>query len=304
MAKDFCITIDTEADNQWDFDHEISTENVKFLPRFQNLSEKYGFKPTWLTNYEMANDDYFCHYMKEKQQEGLCEIGMHLHAWNTPPNYPLKRSQRERDYLIEYPINVMDAKVATMTDLIDRKFGKRPISHRSGRWTTNQDYFKILKKYGYKIDCSVTPHIDWSKNLGATGLSGSDYSNYPEQPYYIYEDILEIPMTIRRMNFFALKTPFSLRNVCGEVKRMFCGRIQWLRPDSSFQIKPMLKLIEQESMKNHYLMFMIHSSELMPGGSPRFKDENSIESLYIVIEQLFERISSLGYRGKMLSELR
>ena len=42
MAKDFLITIDTEADNQWDFDHEISTENAKFLPRFQELAEKYA----------------------------------------------------------------------------------------------------------------------------------------------------------------------------------------------------------------------------------------------------------------------
>ena len=65
--KKFLITIDTESDNQWDYDNPISTENAKFLPRFQELCERYKFKPTWLTNYEMANDDFFCHYMKEKQ---------------------------------------------------------------------------------------------------------------------------------------------------------------------------------------------------------------------------------------------
>ena len=300
MAKDFLITIDTEADNQWDFDHEISTENAKFLPRFQALAEKYGFKPTWLTNYEMANDDFFCHYMKEKQQDALCEIGMHLHAWNTPPDYSLKKTQRERDYLIEYPVEIMDAKVATMTELIEKQFGKRPISHRSGRWTTNDDYFKILKKYGYKVDCSVTPHIDWSRCLGATGLPGCDYSKCSENPYYIYDDILEIPMTIRRMNTLALERISSLRNVVGEFKRFVFGRNQWLRPEASLRKKPMLNLIENESQKNQYLMFMIHSSELMPAGSPNFKDEKSIEGLYSVIEQIFERAMFLGYKGKTL----
>lgn len=302
MAKDFLITIDTEADNQWNFDHEISTKNAKFLPRFQELAEKYGFKPTWLTNYEMANDDFFCHYMKEKQDDGLCEIGMHLHAWNTPPEYPLKKIQRERDYLIEYPVEIMDAKVATMTELIENRFGKRPVSHRSGRWTTNQNYFKILKKYGYKVDCSVTPHINWSSCLGVTGLPGSDYSKCLEVPYYINEDVLEIPMTIRRMNTLALERISSLRNIVGEFKRFLFGRNQWLRPEASLRLKPMLKLIEDESQKNQYLMFMIHSSELMPGGSPNFKDEKAIEGLYFVIERIFERATFLGYKGKTLRE--
>ena len=300
MAKDFLVTIDTEADNQWDFNHKISTENAKFLPRFQTLCEKYGLKPTWLTNYEMANDDFFSHYMKEKQDEGLCEIGMHLHAWNTPPEYPLKKTLHERDYLIEYPLEIMDAKVETMTDVIERRFGKRPTTHRSGRWTTNHDYFTILKKYGYKIDCSVTPHTDWSRCLGATGLPGSDYSNYPEKAYYIYADILEIPMTIRRMNTISLENISSLRNIVGEIKRFIFGRKQWLRPDASLRLKPLIKLIEQISKKNQYLMFMIHSSELMPGGSPSFKDEKSIECLYSIIDNIFQKATSLGYTGKTL----
>ena len=300
--KPFLITIDTEADNQWDFDHEISTECAKFLPRFQELAERYGFKPTWLTNYEMANDDFFCHYMKEKQDEGLCEIGMHLHAWNTPPEYPLERKFRERDYLIEYPFDIMEKKVATMTELIKNKFGKKPVSHRSGRWTTNQDYFKILHKYGYKVDCSVTPHIDWTNCVGVTGLAGSDYSKCPEKPYYIYEDILEVPMTIRKKHMFVWEKPYTLYSFCREVKRFIFGRSQWLRPDASLLQKPLTKLVDIVSKENQYLMFMIHSSELMPAGSPNFKTSESIELLYQIIEAIFENAVSLGYEGKTLRE--
>ncbi len=302
MAKDFLITIDTEADNQWDFDHEISTECAKFLPRFQELAERYGFKPTWLTNYEMANDDFFCHYMKEKQDDGLCEIGMHLHAWNTPPEYPLQKKFRERDYLIEYPFDIMEKKVATMTELIENRFGKKPVSHRSGRWTTNQDYFKILRKYGYKVDCSVTPHIDWTNCVGVTGLAGSDYSKCSEKPYYIYEDILEVPMTIRKKHMFVWEKPYTFYTLCREFKRFAFGRNQWLRPDASLLQRPLTKLIDIVSKENQYLMFMIHSSELMPAGSPNFKTAESIERLFQIINAVFEKAVSLGYEGKLLRE--
>ena len=41
--KFFIITIDTESDNQWDSSKNQTTENARFIPRFQELCEKYGF---------------------------------------------------------------------------------------------------------------------------------------------------------------------------------------------------------------------------------------------------------------------
>jgi len=38
-------------------------------------------------------------------------------------------------------------------------------------------------------------------------------------------------------------------------------------------------------------MFMIHSSELMPGGSPTFQTQESIEKLYADLEVLFSEAS-------------
>jgi hypothetical protein len=37
-----------------------------------------------------------------------------------------------------------------------------------------------------------------------------------------------------------------------------------------------------------YAQFMLHSSELMPGGSPRFRTDESVEALYRDIEFLFD----------------
>ena len=102
----------------------------------------------------------------------------------------------------------------------------------------------------------------------------------------------------------AIERPYSLRNVVGEFKRLIFGRSQWLRPDASLRLKPMLKLMDHESQKNQYLMFMIHSSELMPGGSPNFRDGKAIDELYSVVEGIFEKAVSLGYIGKTLREYR
>ena len=44
----FIITIDTEGDNQWDHGRELTVENIRFVPRFQELCNKYHVKPTYL----------------------------------------------------------------------------------------------------------------------------------------------------------------------------------------------------------------------------------------------------------------
>lgn len=302
--KAFIITIDTEGDNQWDLDAPITTENVFFLPRFQELCEKYGFKPVWLSNYEMVTNDEFVSYFKPKQDAGLCEIGMHLHAWNTPPDYLLASESKERSYLIEYPSNNMKDKISTMTSLIEEKFGKKPISHRSGRWAMNEEYLELLYRCGYKVDCSATPGIDWSNHLGKTGVPGTDYRN--TNPYFhkTRQLVCEMPLTVRKLRYLDVKRIHSLKNVLGEIKRLFVGRYQWMRVDNTQSISGILKLVETVSKddKADYLMFMIHSSELMPGCNPTFTAQKDIEWLFEQLDIIFKKVLDSGYVGKTIEE--
>lgn len=302
MEKIFLITIDTEGDNQWDNNKGISTENAKYLPRFQELAEKYNFKPTWLTNYEMATDNFFINYFKSKQNEDLCEVGMHLHAWNNPPKYDLNKINIQRDYLIEYPDDIMDKKIKTLTDVITKNFGIKPVSHRSGRWTMNDKYFKLLKKYEYQVDCSVTPHISWANCLGSTGVKGSNYSKSKEIAYFNQDGILEIPMTIRINHTFQKSRIKNVKNFIGETWRLIKGRAEWMRPNRNFSGEELKKIIKDCSKKNEYIMFMIHSSELMPGGSPNFETKEDIEKLYAIIEETFKYAKNNGYIGMTLKE--
>lgn len=139
------ITVDTEGDALWDNPtlNEIKTENVLWIPRFQELCEKYGFIPIWLTDYEIASDDRFVDYIKEKVKKGLCEVGIHVHARNNPPIVSLKNEkERGAAYLIEYPYAIMKEKFDFLKRYIEDRIGIKVITHRAGRWTI----IKIISK--------------------------------------------------------------------------------------------------------------------------------------------------------------
>lgn len=295
--KYFIITVDTEGDNLWNYKkgQEVKTENTLFIPRFQNLCEKYGFKPVWLTNYEMACDQRYVDYIKPKMEAGLCEVGIHVHAWNNPPLYKLNAKYTGNPYLIEYPDEVMWAKFETTYNLLKDKFGIEVKSHRSGRWAMDDRYFALLKDFGIEADCSHTPGVSWAHAAGET-MMGSDYSAVQNNPSFI-NNILEIPMTIRRTH---ISRKGSVKH---KLRVLLQGDNVWLRPASA-TADEMLRLCKcvNADPDVDYLEFMLHSSELMPNGSPYFKDENAIEELYITIEKVFAYAKQLGYEGITMAQ--
>lgn len=297
MQKYFIITIDTEGDNLWAYKkgNTITTKNGKYVPRFQMLCEKYGFKPVYLTNYEMLCDVEFVSYIRSKELAGLCEIGLHLHAWNNPPICKINGAYDGNPYLIEYSDDVMRAKFDTIYQLFCKKIGHYPVSHRSGRWAMDERYFSLLSEYGVKVDCSVTPHIDWSRTKGVS-RGGSDYRNSKELPHDIL-GVYEVPLTV-----LPSKKPLA-SSLRANISRVLKGRLLQLRP-AVFSLKEMKYVLDvfAERKDVDYVEFMMHSSELMPGGSPYFADEHSIEHMYVELELLFKYAVDKGYKGITLQE--
>ena len=64
------------------------------------------------------------------------------------------------------------------------------------------------------------------------------------------------------------------------------------------------KVLDIVNVDSDYAMFMLHSSEMMPGGSPSFPNEDSIERLYECIERLFAYAKRCGYEGCKLSDFK
>lgn len=296
--KAFIITVDTEGDNLWDWRNgdAIHTENSIFIPRFQVLCEKYGFIPTYLTNYEMAEDVRWISYAKKKISEGLCEIGMHIHAWNSPPFYSLENMFGGNAYITEYPIDIIHKKVFLLKELLEKNFETNIVSNRSGRWATNKEYFKILVDNGIKFDCSVTPQLDLSAISGYSQNCGNNYSAFPTGVYSPVEGLLEIPMSTRKIR------RADKGSIKHRLKTAIMGEDAWLRPHTKSLEDLMIITRTVEKDNKGYLEFMIHSSELMPGGSPYFKDEQDIEVLFSIMDSYFEWVANHGYLGYSLSQ--
>jgi len=308
----FIITIDAEGDDLWASPREITTRNAEYLPRFQSLCERFRFKPVYLTNYEMAMSGVFVEFARDVVARGAGEIGMHLHAWNSPPLVPLTSDDfRFHPYLIEYPKQAMKEKIRTLTCLLEDRFDQKMVSHRAGRWGFDGCYAAMLLDEGYRVDCSVTPGIDWGGNLGdPRGNGGSDYTAFPDRPYFLSPSnislpatsvLLEVPMTTRLSGLYrragwAYRIPL-LRRVVNKLSR----GVSWMYPAEN-KLDAMLQVARGARADGAaHVEFMLHSSELMPGGSPSFRNASDIERLYESLETLFEDLST-WCRGTTLKE--
>lgn len=306
----FLITIDTEGDNLWKNHDRIATENTRFLPRFQSLCELFAFKPVYLTNFEMASDPAFVEFANDVIARDAGEVGMHLHAWNSPPLEPLTDDDwRHKPYLIEYPAEQIRAKVDYMTKLLEDRFQTKMLSHRAGRWAFNEYYASLLVEYGYQVDCSVTPLVNWQLSPGNPhGKGGTDYRRFPAQAYFIDpkdiakpgdSPLLEVPMSIRYKHsglMNAMKQGYD--RLRGKVRS---PSVHWLRPTGN-NLEHMKKVAADSLAQGcDYVEFMLHSSEFMPGGSPTFNEPESIERLYRDLEQLFSWLQTRT-TGKTLAE--
>ena len=211
-----------------------------------------------------------------------------------------------------------------MTDTLESTFGVKMVSHRAGRWGLDARYVKILLDAGYRVDCSVTPHRNWSATLGdPNGSGGPDFRKFPDRAYLVDpEDIdrpgtsglLELPMTILRIHdsVRARAVRGAVRNI--PYMRRFVLRslpeYSWLRAVGQSGSNLVRILDAARRQRRSYVEFMAHSSELMAGGSPWFRTDRHIDALYDRLEMLFEasttdwqpstlREFDLAYRERM-----
>lgn len=314
-APAFLITIDTEGDDLWARPRAITTRNARHVQRFQRLCEAFGLRPTWLTNYEMARCPQFQAFGRDVVRRGVAEIGMHLHAWNSPPLVPLTPDDlTAQPFLTEYPPEVIDAKIGFMVRLLRERFEAEIVSHRGGRWALDATVAQALVRHGIRVDCSVTPDVRWERRAtpqeGPTLAAVVDYRGFPSQPYLMDlsqprraapSPLLEVPMSV---------VPSALyrhlpRAYAVPLLRRWCWAWQpthhWLYPDGR-NLDAMLGIVRQAvAQRWPHLEMVLHSSELMPAGSPTFANVRAIESLYADLQVLFRSVAP-HFRGLTLSE--
>ena len=316
----FIVTIDAEGDDAWSRPRATQVRNAAFLPRFQALCEAHGLKVTWLVEHALLQSPAFREFGRGVLARGAGEIGMHLHAWEAPPLAPLTGDDRRwQPYLAEYPEAVMREKIERHTAALEDAFGVPIVSHRGGRFSFDGRYARMLAERGYLADCSVTPHVSWRGAPGAPdGGGGPDYRGFPETPYWLDLDdiarpggsaLLEAPVTIasqwprwlgRGLGAFGS----GRRNLPRRALNRLFPALAWMYPGPRNGGPWLPRIVRRAAREGRaHIEFMLHSSELMPGGSPSFGDEAAIEALYARLETLF-RAAARHCRPMTLGEFR
>ena len=303
----FVVTVDTESDDAWTKPEIIKLENLKEIPRFQNLCEKYDILPTYLLSYECAAREEAVSTFKPILTRKKCEIGHHLHSWSSPP-FQRKNSSGDVDlewihaYQFELPDSLFEEKADTLKEKIKESYGIYPTSHRAGRFGIDQRGIDWLIKNKFETDTTIVPLKDYSIYKGKKS-GGPDFNNKPLTPYLWKgsqnESLIEIPVSVYYpINFF--KKEFFRKKPLGQKigNRFGNGRLLSLNP--SFGTVFNRKIIKSEIRnKKPVINLFLHSSELALNCSPFTKSSDNYKNVWAIIEQTFSfikmnEIKSLG----------
>ena len=288
--KYFIVSIDVEEDMpRWLPERVITTENIKALPRFQAMCDRFEVKPTYLVNYPVVKNHESLGILQNLSKTSSCEIGAHLHPWNTPPLTP--GEELDARFFSQCSPKEAASKLRTLTQAIEDGFGVRPVSFRAGRFGLNQDVMRCLINEGYEVDSSVTPHCDWSPN------GGPNFEHFPLEPFTFKDRdqhvLTEVPVTIafdRKLPmiferlYHQLPEKLRIKAILSHLKIL---RLIWLRPTlaSEDEMKDLVFHLLKRGVTIFNMMF--HSSELWPGTSPYFKTQLEVDFLFSKLEKMF-----------------
>lgn len=315
----FAVTVDTEADNQWDQGAPLTTENVQYWQPFQSVCDEHGVTPTYLVTSEMAADPSAQSLLARWVASGRAEVGAHLHPWTTPPfiDEPgFRYNDPAHSFLSELPTELVHQKLETLTAEIERDLGIRPTSFRAGRFGFDARCAVALSELGYIVDSSVTPLTEWSAHQGLPHRDGGpDFTSHVAMPFLIdgtpQPGLLELPVTIvttyallRRFPLlYRLYRSFPIRPARNRVlKRWLRPQPIWLSPTPAFSISDLAAAWDEcQRMGGGVAVMMLHSSELMPNRSPYRCTESSVGEMLAELDAFFRYARGSGARAATLT---
>jgi glycosyltransferase involved in cell wall biosynthesis len=298
------VTIDTECDKSanWRTAAPLTFKGVTHaIPgRLQPLFARKGVRPTYLLSPEVITDPESCEVLRSLS--GV-ELTTHLHGdYITPRIKTWNFAGTITDEMqCEYPPDLERAKLATLTDLFEQQFGRRPTSFRAGRFGISPHTGRWLRELGYLVDSSVTPHICWTDRKGE---KRPDFRDFPERPYTVAPDgniwtpgkssFLEVPVTVLPPGTVAANKPHDPI---------------WFRPwySDGETLCNVLRYVAGEKGANGMqrpLVMMFHNVELIAGASPYPQTEAEVERYLQMLEQVFDLALNLGIKFCTLTEYR
>ncbi len=296
-----CISIDVEEEGLFSgvYAREGRAANVRHLERLE-FCHALGFPLTLLVDYPVTQDRDACALLRRLHRDWGAEIGAHLHHWNTPPLRDLPYPEPVRCHKL--PPDLLREKLRCLTQAIERNIGVRPRSFRMGRFDYCSTLTPLLAELGYAVDSSMVPL--------RSELHGPDHFSEQAAIRPLGCGVTEVPLTVVPVLRHA---PALARNVLRLLpygariplqrgfSKVFAPGVHPLwYPLPSMKLAARLHLARGGNVLNVFL----HSSELMPGGSPRVPDERSARALAAKLRAWLEWIKAAYHvQGATLGSL-
>jgi len=290
------VVIDTEEEFDWSapFNRQSrATENIKHQYLAQNIFKKYDIVPTYVIDYAVVENEQSVEILKDFADKGECVIGTHLHPWVSPP-YD-EDVNRVNSYAGNLPREQERDKLSHLTDEIEKKFGKRPVIYKAGRYGFGPNTASVLKELGYFIDTSLVADTSFTYD------HGPDFRGLPTQPFLFDgegQQMLEIPNSRGYDGFLArwgssiyplLAGQAGWRDLMAGVlsKTKMLERIP-LTPEGIHAADHIRMVRKMASVGHNVFNYAYHSSSLMIGGSPYVKQQADLDLFLEDMDQFFD----------------
>jgi hypothetical protein len=285
----YAVTIDTEEEWDWASGYPTKSDrvdNIQKLPAFQDRLDTVGAKTTYFTNFSVLANPRSCEVIQRLGERPGVEIGLHLHPWNTPPLASADRVSPRESFLHNLPWELAEAKLESLFDAAE-KAGIHATSYRGGRYSMSPRIQEFLRDRGIVADSSILPYTTWADD------GAPDYRDHGPLPNRLPprhagdEAMWELPLTFGVVGPTAAKslvtlcdaTPFRQLRAGGILRRLTGIRKCWLNLENPLGdgMTDLFPAIGRQQLP--FICFTMHSSSLIPGGSPYVRTAADVERL-------------------------
>jgi hypothetical protein len=285
----FLLSIDTEEEWDWSGEfpqRDFSVSNIARLDELHTFCEGLGIRPTYFTDYAVADDPAAKEVLQSIISRNTCEIGAHLHPWANPPYYG--KTGEQESHVVNLPVDQVEKKLDALLELLNKAFGVMPNSFRTGRWGINGDVLHLLEKKGLHIDSSMHP------------LYSNQYfdcDKTPLEPYWpdfddpmskgSQRNLIEIPVTVgfNRPNHRLMRSVYNTithpylhhLHLVGILWHTHLLRKLYLSPEvtSSDDMHRLVDFVLTNELPVIHMYF--HSSSLVDGVTGFMEQENAFD---------------------------
>lgn len=287
------IVVDTEEEFDWSAPFSraaVSTRSIPAQAAAHEIYDRLGIVPTYVLDHPVATDPAAVEFLGGLRRDGRAEIGAHLHPWVSPPH--VEEVTTRNSYHCNLPPALERAKIETLTDTIAEAFGERPTIFKAGRHGLGAHSQEVLADLGYRIDCSIVPHVSFSRDGGPV------FYGKPDLPYWLdrRRRLLEIPVTSGYAGLLAglgprvaglFDNPRAERlRLPGLLARSGLLERSRLTPEGATAAEQ-CRLLRSLTARGAILFTLVyHSPSLAPGNTPYVRSAAERDAFLATIEQV------------------